>query len=66
MGADGAPDDVQRVYYLWALQQDRTGFASTGGKHYPPRWQVRALLPRCSTSSCRHFSQLFVLTLRSI
>lgn len=43
MGADGAPDDVQRVYYLWALQQDRTGFVSNDGKHYPPRWQVRAL-----------------------
>ena len=43
---EGAPDDVQRVSYLWALQQDAAGFVATDGKVYPPRWQVRdCLLP---------------------
>lgn len=41
---EGAPDDVQRVYYLWALQQDSQGIVDEEGKFWPPRWQLREML----------------------
>jgi len=41
---EGATDDVQRVYYLWALQQDDQGIVDETGKYWPPRWQLRELL----------------------
>lgn len=41
---EGAPDEVQRVYYFWALQQEAAGFVGTDGKVYPPRWQLREML----------------------
>lgn len=41
---EGAPDDVQRVYYLWALQQEESGIVDEVGKYWPPRWQLREML----------------------
>lgn len=41
---EGAPDEVQRVFYFWALQQEGAGFVGTDGKVYPPRWQLREML----------------------
>ena len=43
---EGAADDVQRVYYYWALQQDAVGFVGADGKVYPPRWQLREMMVR--------------------
>ena len=43
---DGAPDNVQRVFYLWALQQEEAGFVGSDGKHYPPRWQLAEMMVR--------------------
>ena len=42
----GSPDDLQRVYYYWAIQQDASGIVGADGKHYPPRWQLREMLVR--------------------
>ena len=44
--AAGAPDDLQRVYYYWAIQQDSAGAVGADGEHYPPRWQLREMLVR--------------------
>ena len=41
---EGAPDEVTRVFYFWALQQEAAGFVGTDGKLYPPRWQLREML----------------------
>lgn len=43
---EGAADDVQRVYYYWALQQDAAGFVGADGRVYPPRWQLREMMVR--------------------
>lgn len=43
---EGAPDDVQRVYYYWALVQDPSGFVGTDGVAYPPRWQIKEMMVR--------------------
>lgn len=39
---EGAPDDIQSVYYLWALQQS-SEVPETGGA---PRWYLREMLVR--------------------
>lgn len=43
---EGRPDDVQRVYYYWALAMDHGGFVGSDGKHYPPRWQLKEMMVR--------------------
>ncbi|KDD75974.1 Tim44-like domain-containing protein, partial [Helicosporidium sp. ATCC 50920] len=43
---DGAPDDVHRVYYYWALQQEEQGYRGADGRVHPPRWQLREMLIR--------------------
>jgi mitochondrial import inner membrane translocase subunit TIM44 len=43
---EGSPDNVQRVYYSWAIQQEASGFVGTDGKAYPPRWQLIEMLIR--------------------
>lgn len=43
---EGSPDNVQRLYYFWALQQEDSGFVGSDGKHYPPRWQLKEMLVR--------------------
>ena len=42
----GAPDDVNRVYYYWAVQQDGVGSVSTTGEYIPPRWKLTEMLLR--------------------
>jgi import inner membrane translocase subunit TIM44 len=37
---EGAVDEVNRVLYVWALQQGRGGFVGTDGRLYPPQWQI--------------------------
>ena len=43
---DGRSDDVQRVYYYWALAMEHGGFVGSDGKHYPPRWQLKEMMVR--------------------
>ena len=44
---DGAPDDVQRVYYYWALVQEAgSGFVNEKGVFVPPRWVLKEVLVR--------------------
>ena len=43
---EGSPDDVQRVYYYWALVQDPSGFVGVDGVAYPPRWQIKEMMVR--------------------
>lgn len=43
---EGAPDEVHRVYYYWALQQEPTGYVGEDGATHPPRWQLREMLIR--------------------
>lgn len=43
---EGGPEDVQRVYYYWALQQEEVGYIGTDGNVHPPRWQLREMLVR--------------------
>ena len=42
----GAPDDLQRVYYYWAIQQDAASAVDADGTLHPPRWQLREMLVR--------------------
>lgn len=35
-----------RVYYYWALQQEKQGFVGDDGGYHPPRWQLREMLIR--------------------
>jgi hypothetical protein len=43
---EGAPDDVRRVYYYWALQQEEAGYVGADGALHPPRWRLREMLVR--------------------
>lgn len=43
---EGRPDDVQRVYYYWALAMEHGGFVGSDGKQYPPRWQLKEMMVR--------------------
>ena len=44
---EGAPDDVQRVYYYWALVQEAgTGFVDAKGVFVAPRWVLKEVLVR--------------------
>lgn len=43
---DGKPDEVHRVYYYWALQQEKQGYVGADGGYHPPRWQLREMLIR--------------------
>lgn len=43
---EGGPDEVHRVYYYWALQQEPTGYIGEDGASHPPRWQLREMLIR--------------------
>jgi len=43
---EGAPEEVHRVYYYWALQQEESGYVGEDGQHHPPRWQLREMLIR--------------------
>jgi mitochondrial import inner membrane translocase subunit TIM44 len=42
----GAPDDVNRVYYYWAVQQDGHGMVTKDGEYIPPRWKLTEMLLR--------------------
>ena len=43
---EGGPDEVHRVYYYWALQQEVGGYVGEDGKYHAPRWQLREMLIR--------------------
>jgi mitochondrial import inner membrane translocase subunit TIM44 len=43
---EGAPDEVHRVYYYWALQQEAAGYVGEDGAPHPPRWRLREMLIR--------------------
>lgn len=42
----GSPEEVNRVYYYWAVQQDGHGYVSSDGKYIPPRWKLIEMLLR--------------------
>jgi mitochondrial import inner membrane translocase subunit TIM44 len=42
----GSPDDVNRVYYYWAVQQDGHGMVTKDGEYIPPRWKLTEMLLR--------------------
>ena len=42
----GAPDEVNRMYYYWAVQQDGHGVVTKDGKYIPPRWVLVEMLLR--------------------
>jgi mitochondrial import inner membrane translocase subunit TIM44 len=42
----GSPDDVNRVYYYWAVQQDGHGMVTKEGEYIPPRWKLTEMLLR--------------------
>jgi mitochondrial import inner membrane translocase subunit TIM44 len=42
----GTPDDVNRVYYYWAVQQDGHGMVTADGEYIPPRWKLTEMLLR--------------------
>jgi hypothetical protein len=35
-----------RVYYYWALQQEKEGYVGADRAYHPPRWQLREMLIR--------------------
>ena len=41
---EGAADDIQSVYYVWALHQEQHGSFVQGGKYLPPRWTLREMM----------------------
>ena len=41
---EGAVDDIQSVFYVWALTQDAVGMYSESGQFLPPRWQLREMM----------------------
>lgn len=45
---EGAPDDVHRVYYYWAMcmQEGDYGYIGEDGEYVGPRWLVREMLIR--------------------
>lgn len=42
----GSPEEVNRVYYYWAVQQDGYGMVTREGKYIPPRWMLSEMLLR--------------------
>lgn len=43
---EGKEDEIQQVYYAWAVQQDEQGILNDAGKLLPPRWQLREMMIR--------------------
>jgi mitochondrial import inner membrane translocase subunit TIM44 len=42
----GSPDEVNRVYYYWAVQMDGHGMVTEDGQYIPPRWKLIEMLLR--------------------
>ena len=42
----GSPDEVNRVYYYWAVQMDGHGMVTEDGQYIPPRWKLTEMLLR--------------------
>lgn len=43
---EGGAEDVQRVYYYWALEQEREPYVGEDGNVHPPRWKLKEMLIR--------------------
>lgn len=41
---DGAEDAIQRVFYFWGVQQEKTGLVTAEGKLLPPRWVIKDMM----------------------
>ena len=41
---DGSPNQIQRVFYFWGLQQEQTGVVTAEGKLLPPRWVIKDMM----------------------
>ncbi len=41
---DGSANQIQRVYYFWGLQQERSPVVTAEGKVLPPRWVIKDMM----------------------
>lgn len=41
---DGDANTIQRVYYFWGLQQERSPVVTAEGKVLPPRWVIKDMM----------------------
>lgn len=44
---EGSPDSIQRVMYMWGLQQEPAGVVTAAGQARPPRWVIRQMVWSC-------------------
>lgn len=43
---EGGEEDVQRIYYYWALQMEDQPYVGEDDRVHPPRWRLREMLVR--------------------
>ena len=43
---EGGEEDVQRIYYYWALQMEEQPYVGEDDRVHPPRWRLREMLIR--------------------
>ena len=43
---EGGEEDVQRIYYYWALEMEAQPYVGEDDKVHPPRWRLREMLVR--------------------
>lgn len=41
---DGSANQIQRVYYFWGLQQEKSPVVTAEGKVLPPRWVIKDMM----------------------
>ncbi|KAG2484061.1 hypothetical protein HYH03_017081 [Edaphochlamys debaryana] len=41
---DGSANQIQRVYYFWGLQQEKSPIVTAEGKVLPPRWVIKDMM----------------------
>lgn len=41
---EGSPNDIQKVFYFWGLQQEKAGVVTESGKFLPPRWIIKDMM----------------------
>lgn len=41
---EGGPNDIQKVFYFWGLQQDKAGVATADGRYLAPRWVIKDMM----------------------
>eukprot|EP00798_Chlamydomonas_sp_ICE-L_P007995 gene7995-1222_t len=41
---EGSPDSIQRVFYFWGLQMEKSSIVTPDGKVIPPRWVIKDMM----------------------